>query len=141
MKLVLQSNGSGARRGLGFTLIELVIAVAIVGILAAIAIPSYKSSVQRGSRSAAQAEMLDIANRQEQYMLANRAYATKAVLVTNGYVLKTEVAAKYDWDAVPAAGTVPGFTITFTPKSTGAQRGDVTLTLNNNGTKTPADKW
>ena len=69
----------------GFTLIELMITVAIVGILAAIAYPSYTSHIQKGARRAAQAQMLDIANRQQQYLLANRGYATKAQLADTGY--------------------------------------------------------
>ena len=68
----------------GFTLIELMVTVAIVGILAAVAYPSYTSHVQKGARRAAQAQMLDIANRQQQFLLGSRAYATKAQLVASG---------------------------------------------------------
>lgn len=128
-----------ARRG--FTLIELVITVAIIGILAAIALPSYNSFIVRGNRSSAQSAMLDIANREQQYILANRVYATKANLEANGYGLDAKVARLYDYTVTVGATTVPTFLITFTPTTTGAQRNDVTLTLDHTGTKTPADKW
>ena len=58
----------------GFTLIELMITVAIIAILAGIAYPSYQSYVQRTQRSAAQQLMLQIASRQEQRLLDTRTY-------------------------------------------------------------------
>lgn len=123
----------------GFTLIELMITVAIIGILAAVAYPSYTSYIIKGNRSAAQAQMLDIANRQQQFMLANRAYATKAVLTTSGYALPTEVSTKYSYNITVGAGAVPDYLITFTAIGTQASDGD--LTLNSEGVKTPASKW
>ena len=124
------------RKQHGFTLIELVITVAVVGILAAIALPSYQQYVIRSKRSAAQAQMMDIANREQQYLLANRSYADKAAL---GYTVPAEVSANYDWDITLATGPVPGFTVTFTPKN--SQASDVTLKLNNEGLKEPPEKW
>ena len=88
----------------GFSLIELMIALAIVAILAAIALPSYRQYVIRSHRRAAQTSMVDIANREQQYFAANRAYADVATL---GYVLPTDVDANYDFsittDRRPAA--------------------------------------
>lgn len=60
----------------GFTLIELLITVAIIGILAAIAYPSYTEFVIRSNRAEAQSELLLLANRQEQYYMDNRVYTT-----------------------------------------------------------------
>src|SRR5688572_17478153 len=88
------SNG----RVRGFTLIELMVTVAIIAILAAIAYPSYRQYVVRGHRSAAKVEMMDIANREQQLLLANRIYADKAALEATGYVLPTEVGEHYDWN-------------------------------------------
>lgn len=120
----------------GFTLIELMIVVVIVGILASVALPAYREHVIRGNRAAAQAQMMDIANREQQYLLANREYGDDADI---GYVLSDEVADNYTADIVVGGGTVPSFTITFT--AIDAQVSDGNLTLDNEGDKTPAEKW
>lgn len=55
----------------GFTLVETMIAVAIVGILAAIAYPSYQESVRKSKRIDAQSQMIDIASKLQKYKIAN----------------------------------------------------------------------
>ena len=126
----------------GFSLIELVIVIAIVGVLAAIALPAYAQYVIRANRNAAMAQMVELANREQQYFQATRAYADKATLISNGYVLPTEVAERYSWDVTVGSGTVPEYTITFT--GIGAQVSDNdlgNLTLDQSGAKSPAEKW
>ena len=123
----------------GFTLIELMITVAVIGILAAVAFPSYTQYIIRANRSAAKAQMMDIANRQQQFLLANRAYATKTALEASGYAPPTSVAEKYTYTIAVGTGTVPSFLITFEP--TGTQAADGDLTLNSEGVKTPIEKW
>lgn len=123
----------------GFTLIELMITTAIVAMLAAVAYPSYTRYIVRSNRTAAQAQMLDIANREQQFLLANRAYATKAALEASGYSVPTNVSGKYSYDITVGTSTVPSYTITFTGTET--QVGDGALTLNSEGVKTPAAKW
>ncbi|MBK6957279.1 MAG: type IV pilin protein [Nitrosomonas sp.] len=123
----------------GFTLIELMITVAIVGILSAIAYPSYTQYMIRANRAAAQAEMMDIANRQQQFLLTDRGYASKTTLEASGYSLPSNVSSKYSYAIVIGTGTVPSYTLTFTP--TGPQASDGDLMLTSEGAKTPADKW
>ena len=129
---------SFSRRRNGFTMIEVMITVVIIAILASIAIPSYQRYVIRAKRSAAQAQMMDIANRQQQFLLANRSYADKTTLAASGYSLPADVAANYDY-TITVTTDVPGFVLTFTPS--GAQQSDGNITLDNQGAKTPADKW
>jgi type IV pilus assembly protein PilE len=120
----------------GFTLIELMIVVVVVAILAAVAYPSYRESVKKGNRRAAQSEMMEIVNREHQFFIANRSYADTAAL---GYTLPPDVSGNYDHAVTLDAGPPPGFTVTFTAK--GAQISDGDLTVNSLGVKTPAEKW
>jgi type IV pilus assembly protein PilE len=60
----------------GFTLIELMITVVVVGILAAIAYPSYQTYMQKTRRSEAQQLMLAISARQAQFIIDARGYST-----------------------------------------------------------------
>ncbi|HEV8331135.1 MAG TPA: type IV pilin protein [Steroidobacteraceae bacterium] len=123
----------------GFTLVELMITVVIVSILLGIAVPSYRQYVIRSKRTAAQAVMMDIANHEQQFLLANRAYADKATLEANGYVVPADVSDSYSWNVVPGTGASPSFAITFT--ATGGQAADGALTLTSAGDKSPPEKW
>lgn len=66
----------GRRAAEGFSLIELMVAIAIVAIIAAIAYPQYQNHVLRGYRAEGQQWLQDFAQLQEQYFLDRRAYAT-----------------------------------------------------------------
>lgn len=136
---MLIKNLSPGRRQAGFTLLEVLVACAIVGILTAIALPSYGTYVKKGKRGAAQATMMDIANREEQFLIANRNYGDKNALMAGGFGLPANVAASYTWDVTLASGTVPGYIITFT--AINSQTSDGNLTLDSAGVKGPAGKW
>jgi len=115
------------------------VVVVIIAILATVAIPSYRRYVMRGHRSAAQAAMMDIANREQQILLANRSYVDAAGLAATGYVLPPDVSGFYTLGLTAPAGAVPTFFITMTP--IGAQAPDGALTLNYRGDKAPDSKW
>lgn len=85
----LRNLGPGGRTA-GVTLIELVVAVAIVGILAAVAFPSYAQYIIRTHRSAAKSMIVQIADRQEQFFADNKRYAddlTDLGYPTDGFMI------------------------------------------------------
>jgi len=67
----------------GFTLIEVMIVVAIVGILTAIAVPSYTEYVRKGKRADAKVELLKLAQLQESYFVQNLSYASSLTAAQN----------------------------------------------------------
>ena len=123
----------------GFTLVELMIVVAIVAILASIAYPSYQEQVRRTNRSEAQQFLIDLANRQEQYLMDARVYGDLDDL---GMSVPDRVNQFYTVTVVPDNGPPPSYLLTATPRAGTMQAADVdALTLDNTGTRTPAGKW
>ncbi len=125
----------------GFTLIELMIAVAIIGVLMAIAYPSYQEYVLRGNRSEGQAFLNDAAARQERYFAQNNTYADTVAKL--GYANNNSSTSKYTLAISNTTATT--YTLTATPARTDSKCGN--LTLNQAGTKgesgsgTVADCW
>lgn len=119
----------------GFSLVELMIVVAIVGILSVIAYPSYVSYTVKANRAAAEAFILGVSGKQEQYLLDNRSYAPD--LATLGLTAPKEVSDYYTV-AIGGIGTAPPtYTVTATPTGTQATN-DVacgSVSINQSGTK------
>lgn len=121
-------------RSAGFTLIELMITVVIVAILMAVALPSYRQHVVRSNRAAVEAFMLEVANKQERYLLDQRSYAASLddLFLSAG----SEITSNYSV-VVSNTGTGLAYLITATPinsQLTGDTECGV-LTLDQVGTK------
>lgn len=123
----------------GFTLIEVMIAVTIIGILAAIAYPSYIDFVTKSGRSEGVAAVMQVANLQEQYYLDNRTFTTD--LTALGMTASPFITEHGHYSVASTGGTT--FTVTATAKGTQASRDSAcgTITLTHAGVKSPQECW
>jgi len=119
----------------GFTLIELMIVVAVIGILAAIAYPSYQDSVRKANRIDAQSSMMDIATKLQKYKIARFSFEK----ADGTFVTLADIGVT---NQIPSTGTalytialsnqgLGTWTLTATP--TGMQSTDGHLVLNHRG--------
>ncbi len=118
----------------GFTLIEVMIVVVILGIISAIALPSYQEHVRRANRAEGMAFLQDVAARQERYFAQNNKYITSAdttELKKLGLSGNTSETGKYTLTTVNGTDN---YTLTVTPTFTDTKCG--TFTLNALGEKT-----
>jgi type IV pilus assembly protein PilE len=136
MKFNCHVTPNGMRNSGGFTLIEVMVTVAIIAILAAVAYPSYQNYIIRANRSAAQSFMLEVSSRQERILLDARAYA--ANIAALGISPPPSVSANYTITSAAVAGPPPGYTVTATPIGNQLAKDTLcgTLTLDATGTKT-----
>ena len=114
---------------LGFSLIELMVVVAVIAILAAFATPTYRDYVLRAARTDAKNSLVDLAARQERFRFANNAYATTLTQLNAG---STSLDGKY---SLTMAGSATTFSITATPAGTQVQDKCGALTLNQAGVR------
>ncbi|WAU73853.1 MULTISPECIES: type IV pilin protein [unclassified Acinetobacter] len=118
----------------GFTLIELMIAVTIIGVLAAFAYPSYIQYKIRSQRVDAQSEMLFIAQRMQAYKATNGTFANATVnLLYGGTTTPKQGGALYDLSFNPSPTLATSWVLVATPKSGTNQFGNGVLCLNDQG--------
>lgn len=141
----------GAWKQAGVTLIELLVTIFILGILAAIAYPSYRDQVARGNRAEAEGILLENAQLLERnYTIANR-YDTLNADGSGGapaIIAQSPKTGTAKYTIAAAYGTAPAQTYTLTATRTGSMASDAcgNLTLDNTGVKgaslgTVADCW
>ncbi len=129
----------------GFTLIELMIVVAIVGIITSIAYPSYQGYMKSSNRSVAQADLMSLAAALERHKAAT--YSYKAAAESGGNTGKPSVfhahspssepvaKKKYDLTIESVSGSGNSYVIVAKPVSSSAQSGDGNLYLYSDGRK------
>jgi type IV pilus assembly protein PilE len=122
----------------GFTLIELMIVVAILGVLASIALPAYQQNVRSGARSEAQSLLVQVAASQERFYSDNNSYSTNANPLASPAVATVTSERGFYQVAVAACGggtIATCFVATATPQGNQTADSCTTLTVTNTGLK------
>lgn len=131
-----QFHYRGARSIRGFTLIELMVVVAIIGILVGIAVPAYQDSVRKSRRGQAKADLAEVAQAMERRYTVENRYTGADLAAMRMNQSPKDGEARY---RISFVGTPTDSTFTLSAQPVGGQVGDKcgTLTLSNTGVKTP----
>jgi type IV pilus assembly protein PilE len=126
----------------GFSLIELLIVIVIIGVLLSITVPAYNGYVQESRRADAQAALLDIAARQERFVAQNNTYTTEISGGTGlGLGRTTSAEGYYNMSVAACAGGTIATCYVITATGVGSQAKDsdcTTITYDSAGTKSGA---
>lgn len=133
----------------GFTLIELMLVVAIIAVLVAIAYPSYRDHLIRSSRTAAQTELLELSSLQEKIYLNTNAYSTSLTAAytgqsTGGLGRTGALTADSRYTLTLPVATAQSYEINAVPVASTLQAGDGTIAITSTGTRTcaaPVPVW
>jgi type IV pilus assembly protein PilE len=127
----------------GVTLVELMVVVAVIGTLAAIAVPTYRRYLIRSQRSEAKIALMQLQTAQEKFYLQNNAYTNNITNATNGTppglgLQATSETGKYDIAITTFPADGQSYTATASPRTGGGQTDDtqcVNFTINERGTR------
>lgn len=128
------------KKSQGFTLVEVMVVVVIIGILVSIGYPSYQEYTTRTSRSDAHTALLRMADMQERYYLQNQAYAPDTKIAELGGATTKE--GYYTLNV--SAANADSYTLNAVAVTTGPQANDtpcLTITLTSAGQRTPVGCW
>jgi type IV pilus assembly protein PilE len=119
----------------GFTLIEVMIVVAIIAILSAVALPSYRDYIVRGTLSDGRNQLATVAARMEQWYQDNRFYSNTSAGTTCGVTMPTATESPdFTISCAIGSGANANQSYTLTATGTGPVSG-FTYTINNTGTR------